>query len=68
MMLPSLNLRRILTIVRKELLVLFGNSASRVLIIVPPLAQIIIFGWAATLEVRNVHVVALNNDSGIWSR
>lgn len=68
MKLPSLNLRRILTIVRKELLVLFSNRASRVLIIVPPLAQIVIFGWAATLEVRNVHVVALNNDAGLWSR
>lgn len=68
MKLPSLNFGRILTIVRKELLVLFSNRASRILIIVPPLAQIVIFGWAATLEVRNVNVVALNNDAGLWSR
>lgn len=62
------NLRRMATIVRKELLVLLGNRISRMLIIVPPLAQIIIFGWAATLEVKNVRAAYLNNDSGLWSR
>lgn len=59
---------RMLTIARKELLVLLGNPASRVLIIVPPLMQIIFFGWAATLEVRNVEAAYVNHDSGAWSR
>lgn len=66
--LPKLNWRRMATIVRKELLVLLCNPVSRMLIIVPPLAQIVIFGWAATLEVRNVDVVVLNHDNGRWSR
>lgn len=65
---PRLNWRRMLTIVRKELLVLLCNRISRVLIIGPPLAQIVIFGWAATMEVRNVDVAVLNHDSGHWSR
>ncbi len=56
------------TIVRKELLVLLCNRISRILIIVPPLMQIVIFGWAATMEVRNVDVAVLNYDSGRWSR
>ena len=61
-------LRRMLTIVRKELLVLLSNRTSRILIIVPPLMQIVIFGWAATMEVRNVDVAVLSRDSGLWSR
>ena len=65
---PRLNLRRMAIIVRKELLVLLCNKVSRLLIIVPPLMQIVIFGWAATMEVRNVDVAVLNHDSGRWSR
>ena len=53
---------------RKELLVLLCNKVSRMLIIVPPLMQLVIFGWAATMEVRNVDVAVLNRDSGKWSR
>lgn len=56
--------RRLLTIVRKELLVLFSNRVSRIMLIVPPLMQIIMFGWAATLEVRNVDVAVLDHDGG----
>ncbi|KAF5089778.1 putative multidrug ABC transporter permease YbhR [anaerobic digester metagenome] len=66
--LPRLNLRRMAIIVRKELLVLLCNKVSRMLIIVPPLMQIVVFGWAATMEVRNVDVAVLNRDSGNWSR
>lgn len=65
MRLPGLG--RILIIVRKELLVILGNRISRMMIIVPPLAQIIIFGWAATMEVRNVEAAYCNSDAGIWS-
>ena len=61
-------LRRMLTIVRKELLVLLSNRTSRFLIVVPPLLQIVVFGWAATREVRNVDVAVLSRDSGLWSR
>lgn len=61
------NLHRIFIIARKELLVLLGNRISRMLIIIPPLAQIIIFGWAATMDVRNVRAIYLNSDNGIWS-
>lgn len=64
----ALNFQRIGTIVRKELLVLFNNRISRFMIILPPLLQIVIFGWAATLEVRNVSVGIVNHDNGLWSR
>lgn len=63
-MIPFPNRRRLLTIVRKELLVLCSNRVSRIMLIVPPLMQIVLFGWAATLEVRNVDVAVLNHDGG----
>ena len=56
--------RRLLTIVRKELLVLFSNRVSRITLIVPPLMPVVMFGWAATLEVRNVDVAVLDHDGG----
>ena len=63
-----LHIRRMLAIVRKELLVLFCNPISRMLLIVPPLMQIIVFGWAATMEVRSVDVAVLDHDEGPLSR
>lgn len=68
MKLPLPNPARMAVIVRKELLVLLGNPVSRFLIIIPPLLQIVIFGWAATMEVKNVRMAYVNHDSGYWSR
>lgn len=68
MSLEKLNFQRMATIVRKELLVLLNNRVSRFMIILPPLLQIVVFGWAATLEVRNVNLAVVNHDSGLWSR
>ena len=62
------SLRRMATILRKEMLVLLDNKQARLMLIVPPLMQIVIFAWAATMEVRNVDVAVLNHDSGLWSR
>ena len=63
-MIPLPHWRRLLTIVRKELMVLFSNRVSSIMLIVPPLMQIVMFGWAATLEVRNVDVAVLDHDGG----
>ena len=60
--------KRMLTIVRKELLVLIGNKQSRIMLIVPPLMQIVLFAWAATMEVRNVEFAVYSRDNGRWSR
>ena len=59
------SLQRLWAIAWKELMVLFFNKVSRILIIVPPLAQIVIFGWAATMEVRNVSFAVLDRDRGL---
>ena len=60
----AIDWRRFAAIVRKELLVLLSNRVSRIMLVVPPLMQIVIFGWAATLEVRNVDVAVLRHDAG----
>ncbi len=63
-----IRLSRIPTIVRKEILVLLGNRQSRMMLIIPPIMQIVLFAWAATMEVRNVDFGVLNRDGGAVSR
>lgn len=60
--------KRIAAIVRKELLVLFGDRISRMMLVIPPIMQIFTFGYAATLEVKNIHLGVLNRDSGFYSQ
>jgi ABC-2 type transport system permease protein len=52
----------------KELLSLLRDPRSRLVLIGPPLAQLFIFSFAATLDVTNVRIAILNDDAGRWSR
>jgi ABC-2 type transport system permease protein len=52
----------------KELLVILRDPRSRAILIGPPLIQLVIFAFAATLEVRNVDLVVLNRDEGAAGR
>jgi len=52
----------------KELLSLFRDPKSRMMLIGPPLMQLFIFSFAITLDVTNVSLVVLNEDTGRWSR
>lgn len=61
-------LKRIISLVIKELLILVRDPKSRVLLIGPPILQLIIFTFAATLEVKNVSLAVMNQDAGIHSR
>ncbi|MBS1181826.1 MAG: ybhR [Proteobacteria bacterium] len=61
-----MGLTRLLALVRKEFLALFRDPKSRMILIMPPLIQLVVFSYAATLEVRNVDVMVLNRDSGHW--
>lgn len=62
------SLKRIAAIVRKELLVLFGDRISRMMLVLPPIMQIFAFGYAATLEVKNIHIGILDHDRAYYSR
>ena len=51
----------------KEVLSILRDPRSRMVVFVPPLLQLLVFAFAATLEVRNVDVAVRNQDSGRWS-
>jgi ABC-2 type transport system permease protein len=55
---------RLLALILKELLVILRDPRSRAILIGPPLVQLIVFAFAATLEVRNVDLVVLDRDEG----
>lgn len=61
-----MGLIRLLALVRKEFLALFRDPKSRIILIAPPLLQLIIFSYAATLEVTNIDAIVLNRDGGHW--
>ena len=60
--------QRIRTLIVKELLAVWRDPQSRVILIVPPILQMLVFAFAATQEVKNVHVGILNRDRGTASR
>ena len=57
-------LRRIKALIIKEILIIVRDPRGRVMLIFPPIFQLIIFTFAGTLEVRNVPVMIFNEDFG----
>lgn len=55
---------RVLTLMYKEFLAVWRDKKSRIVLIVPPLFQLFIFAFAATLDVQNVSMAVLNRDNG----
>jgi len=48
----------------KELLSVLRDGQTRFALLVPPLLQMVVLSYAATLEVRNVDVAIVNDDAG----
>jgi len=59
---------RVFALVVKELLALLRDPASRAVLIGPPIIQLIVFGYAATFELKHVPFVVYNQDQGQLSR
>lgn len=59
---------RLRALIIKELLAILRDRRSRLVLVVPPLVQMVIFSFAATLEVKNVSIGILNEDHGQPSR
>ncbi len=59
---------RQLALIRKELLAVLRDGKSRVAVIVPPMLQICLFGYAATLDVNTVPYALQDLDHSQWSR
>lgn len=59
--------RRILNICRKELLVILKDPANRALLIVPAVVQSLVFGYAATFDLKHVSYALLDQSRGLAS-
>lgn len=59
---------RILTILRKELLQVLREPRLRFMVILPPILQLIIFGFAVNLDVENARVAWFDQDHSAASR
>jgi len=60
--------RRILALTLKELLALVKDKKSRTVLIIPPIIQLIVFGYAATYDLNHVPYAVYNEDTGALSR
>ena len=59
------SIRRVWRIVAKEFQISFGSKKTRIVLLFPPVMQLIIFAAAVTLEVQNVRLGVYCLDSGI---
>ncbi|HXF28418.1 MAG TPA: ABC transporter permease [Chlamydiales bacterium] len=57
-------LHRILALIYKEFLAVWRDKKSRMVLIIPPMVQLLVFAVAATLDVQNVSIGILNRDNG----
>ncbi|NBV06619.1 MAG: ABC transporter permease [Proteobacteria bacterium] len=63
-----MNFSKIKALIIKELIVLLKDPKSRFSLIMPPLIQLMLFSSVATLDVFNIKLAVLNQDSGSYSR
>ena len=61
-------LLRILALTRKELLAVLKDRRSRMSLLIPPVLQSLIFGYAATYDLNHVTYAALDRDHSAASR
>ena len=59
---------RILALTRKELLAVLKDPRSRASLLIPPMLQCLIFGYAATYDLNDVPYVVLDHDRSAASR
>ena len=58
---------RLMAQIVKELLSVLRDPKSRFVLIVPPIMQLFVFSFAATLDVKNVDIAVYDRDAGKWS-
>lgn len=61
-------LLQLLALVHKEFLALLRDPRSRLVLIGPPIIQLVVFSYAATFDLNDVPVAVLNQDRGSLSR
>ena len=61
-------LRHILALAIKELLALLRDPRSRFVLIGPPIAQLLVFGFAATFDLNHARLAVYDEDGGAPAR
>lgn len=59
---------RLKALIVKELLAVLRDPKARLILVGPPIVQLLVFSYAATLEVKNVDLMVLDRDNGHWSQ
>lgn len=59
---------RILALVVKEFITLLKENKSRAVLVLPPLVQLLVFGYAATYDLKHVPYAVYNEDTGPGGR
>jgi len=59
---------RIYALIIKEFLALLKDGRSRIVVIVPPILQLLVFGYAATYDLTNIPFAVYNEDKDLPSR
>jgi ABC-2 type transport system permease protein len=59
---------RVWALIVKEFLALLRDRASRAVLIVPPLVQLMVFGYAATFDLNRVPYAVFDQDGGLAAR
>ena len=62
------SLQRIVALAVKELLAVLKDKKSRIVLVVPPLLQLIVFGYAASFDLNDIPIAIYNEDRGALSR
>jgi ABC-2 type transport system permease protein len=57
-------LKQILALIRKEITAIWRDKKSRFILIGPPLIQLFVFAFAATLDVKHITIGIVNRDNG----
>lgn len=63
-----MTLQRIIALAWKELLDIMRDRQSRLVVLVPPLIQLIVLSYAATFDLSHLRLAVYNQDPGIASR
>jgi ABC-2 type transport system permease protein len=58
----------LLALIKKEFLAIWSDKKSRMVILVPPLIQLVLFSFAVTLEVKNISIGILDRDNSTQSK
>ena len=58
----------LISLIVKEFIAILGDTRSRMVVLVPPILQVLVFGYAATYDLDHIPFVVLNEDGGHASR